>query len=133
MPFIGIPLGPAAMSTWAGSFLASTVYVLGPGPAPFPPATDRTDFPSAVNAQVVPAGGSSRLPPMTADSTAQSPARDGASFLGGSFPAGAETVRARVRQSDGYTGGLRVGRFGPPPIILARAAAVNRSVQRKSP
>src|SRR4051794_34985243 len=88
------------MSTHAGSFFASTVYVLGPGPAPFPPPTDRTDFPSAVNTQVVPAGGSSRLPPSTALSTAQSPTRLGGSFLA-SLVCGAATARARAASTDG--------------------------------
>src|SRR6187401_182989 len=73
MPFSGLPLGPAEMSTQAGSFFGSVVYV---------PEADfarsgaaNSDFPSAVNVQVVPAGGSSRFPSATAVSTAHSPTR----------------------------------------------------------
>src|SRR4051794_26210083 len=109
MPFMGVPLGPAEKSTQAGSFFGSVVNV--PEAESAPPGMEKTDFPSAVSAQVVPVGGSSRLPPMTALSTAHSPTTD-ASFLGGSLAPGAPTVRARAVNADeyiGFSGGIGIG------------------------
>src|SRR5947209_6278930 len=103
MPVSGVPLGPAEMSTRAGSFFGSTVYV--PSAPLAAPGRDRTDFPSAENVQVVPAGGSSRLPPATALATAHAPTRLGGSF-GGSLGPGAPRARARVR-ADVYMAGSR--------------------------
>src|SRR3954467_12765579 len=99
MPFMGVPLGPAEKSPQAGSLLGSVANVPEAGPAP--PGREKTDFPSAVRAQVVPAGGASRLPPMTALSTAHSPTT-AAPFLGGSLAPGAPTARARTVNTDGY-------------------------------
>src|SRR3954447_4678911 len=119
MPFMAFPLGPSEMSTWGGSFFASVVYLASNPPTALPPPTWSTDFPSAVNVQVVPGGGFSGLPPTVAVSAAHSPTSDGGSFFA-SFVAGAASVTARAR-----TAGIMAGGSGGAPLIPPPPAPVN--------
>src|SRR6478672_8073917 len=95
------------------SFFGSAVYV--PSMVLSSPPSFMIIFPSLVKVMVVPGGGLCGVPPRIPVSPTHSPTRDGGSFLGRSFPAGAPSATVRPKTSE-YMSAPRSGLIGPDPF-----------------